>query len=137
MKIEAARSGGSARLQLQGRLDREGAELLSDTVEDLLQDGVRLLDIDCAGVTYASSAATRVLTRWHEELTLLRGQVRLSALPPGVREVFDGAGWGSGSPPPDSTGGRRRSAAVVLARRDDFGSDRRVRAVVQQPGRDA
>ena len=63
MKIDAAREGGSARLQLEGRLDREWAEHLSDTLEELLQDGVRSLSIDFSGVTYVSSAATRVLAR--------------------------------------------------------------------------
>ena len=59
MKIEAARDGGSAVLQLEGRLDREWAEHLSDTLEDLLQDGVRSLSIDFSGVTYVSSAVTK------------------------------------------------------------------------------
>ena len=95
MKIEAARDGGSAVLQLEGRLDREWAEHLSDTLEDLLQDGVRSLSIDFSGVTYVSSAATKVLTRWQQELALLRGEVQLTSLPPVAREVFEIAGWDS------------------------------------------
>ncbi len=95
MKIDAAREGGSTLLQLAGRLDREGAEHLSNTLEDLLQDGVRSLTIDLSGVTYASSAATRVLARWQEELAVLRGEVRLTSLPPAVREMFAIAGWDS------------------------------------------
>ena len=96
MKIDAAREGGSALLQLEGRLDREWAEHLSDTLEDLLQDGVRSLSIDFSRVTYVSSAATRVLARWHQELAVLRGEVQLTSLPPAVREVFADAGWDSG-----------------------------------------
>ncbi len=99
MRIEAAREGGSALLRLEGRLDREGAERLSDTLEDLLQEGVRSLRIDFSQVTYASSAVTRVLTRWHQELTLLRGDVRLSSLSPDLSELFAGAGWQEGVPP--------------------------------------
>ncbi|MGH2652132.1 MAG: STAS domain-containing protein, partial [Actinomycetota bacterium] len=48
-----------------------------------------------SGVTYASSAATRVLARWQEELAVLRGDVRLSSVPPAVREMFSIAGWDS------------------------------------------
>ncbi len=99
MKIDAAREGGSALLQLEGRLDREGAEHLSDTLEDLLHDGVRSLNIDFSRVTYASSAATRVLTRWHQELTILRGDVQLTSLPPAVRDLFADAGWDSDGAP--------------------------------------
>jgi anti-anti-sigma factor len=103
MKIDAAREGGSALLQLEGRLDREWAEHLSDALEDLLQDGVRSLSIDFSGVTYVSSAATKVLARWRQELAVLRGEVQLKSLPPAVREVFAAAGWdsdldGSGAP---------------------------------------
>src|SRR6476661_413338 len=93
MKIDAVREGGSARVTLEGRLDREWAEQLSDTLQDLLQDGVRTLSLDFAGVTYVSSEAAKVLTRWHQELALLRGDVRLTALSTAVREGFAVAGW--------------------------------------------
>ena len=95
MKIDAARDGGSAILRLGGRLDREGAEHLSNTLEDLLRDGVRSLTIDLATVTYISSAATKVLARWQQELAGLRGEVQLTALPPALRETLAIAGWDS------------------------------------------
>ena len=103
MRIDAARTGGSALLRLEGRLDREGAQRLSDTLEDLLQEGVRSLRIDFSQVTYASSAVTRVLTRWHQELAILRGDVQLNALSPAVSELFADAGWRDGFPPTAET----------------------------------
>ncbi|HTC24569.1 MAG TPA: STAS domain-containing protein [Gemmatimonadales bacterium] len=113
MKIDAVREGGSARVTLEGRLDREWAEQLSDTLQDLLQDGVRTLSLDFAGVTYVSSEAAKVLTRWHQELALLRGDVRLTALSTAVREGFAVAGWDAdlGMPerPGALSGGLRRS----------------------------
>jgi anti-anti-sigma factor len=93
VRIDAGREGGSAELQLAGRLDREGAEQLSQTLEYLLQDGVRSLTLDLSEVTYVSSAATVVLSRWRQELTVLRGDVRLVSVPPIVREGFAVAGW--------------------------------------------
>jgi anti-anti-sigma factor len=109
MKIDAALHGGSAVLRLGGRLDREGAEHLSNALEDFLRRGVRSLIIDFSTVTYISSAATKVLTRWQQELAGLRGEVRLTSLPPVVRETLAIAGWdssfetngGSGSGPTD------------------------------------
>ena len=109
MKIDATREGGSAVLRLGGRLDREGAEHLSHTLEDLLRHGVRSVTIDLSTVTYISSAATKVVTRWQQELAGLRGEVQLSSLPPVVRETLAIAGWdwrlaatgGSGSGPTD------------------------------------
>jgi anti-anti-sigma factor len=95
MKIDAARDGGAAVLRLGGRLDREAAEHLSNTLEDLLRDGVRSLTIDLATVTYVSSAATKVFARWQQELAGLRGEVQLTAMPPALRETLAIAGWDS------------------------------------------
>ncbi|MGH7527123.1 MAG: STAS domain-containing protein [Gemmatimonadales bacterium] len=115
MKIDAAREGGSALLQLEGRLDREWAEHLSDTLEGLLQDGVRSLSIDFSGVTYVSSAATKVLARWQQELAVLRGEVQFTSLPPAVHEVFADAGWDSGFGATDGPG-----AAPIDLRRSSW-----------------
>ena len=95
MKIDAVRDEGGTVLRLGGRLDREGAEHLSNTLEDLLRDGVRSLTIDLATVTYISSAATKVLSRWQQELAGLRGDVQLTSLPPALRETLTIAGWDS------------------------------------------
>lgn len=93
MKIDAARQGGAAVVRLDGRLDREGAEHLSNALEDLLADGVRSLTIDLSTITYISSAATKVLTRWQKELDALRGEVKLTSLPPAVCDTLTIAGW--------------------------------------------
>ena len=95
MMIETTRDGGSAVLRIAGRLDREGAEHLSQSLEELLRDGVRSLAIDLSTVTYISSAATSVLSRWRQELAVLRGEVQLTSLPPAVREALDVLGWDS------------------------------------------
>ncbi len=112
MKIDTAQAGGSTVVRLAGRLDREWAEHLSHTLEDLLQHGVRSLSIDFSGVTYVSSAATTVLARWRQELALLRGDVQLTSLPPAVREVFAIAGWDARFDATDARG----SGAIDLRR---------------------
>jgi anti-anti-sigma factor len=93
MKIEATREGGSAVLRLDGRLDREWAEQLSNVLEDLLGDGVRRLAIDLSMLTYISSAATQVLSRWQQELAVLRGEMELTSVSPAVREMLATMGW--------------------------------------------
>ena len=118
MRIAAERRGGSALLRLEGRLDREAAERLSDTLEDLLQEGVRSLRIDFSRVTYASSAVTRVLGRWHQELAVLRGDVQLEALSPAISELFAEAGWHDGLPPTSGTGAQVDRRSYWHARAD-------------------
>lgn len=104
MKIDEAREGRTARIRLEGRLDREWAEYLSDTLEQFLQEGVRSLHIDFSGVTYISSAATTVLARWHQDLAFLRGDMRLTSLPPPVLEAFAAVGWDPAEAPGGSGG---------------------------------
>jgi anti-anti-sigma factor len=99
VKIDAAREAGSATLRLGGRLDREWAEHLSNTLDDLLRDGVRSLSLDLSEVTYISSAATRVIARWQQELAMLRGEVQLIALSPAVRDALPVLGWDAGTSP--------------------------------------
>jgi anti-anti-sigma factor len=91
--MTATREGGSALLLLEGRLDREWAEHLSGALEDLVRTGARSLRIDLAKVTYVSSAATRVLTRWRQELAQLRGDLRLVSVSPEVKAGFQVVGW--------------------------------------------
>jgi len=121
MKIDTAREGGAAVLRLGGRLDREWADHLSNTLEDLLRDGVRTLHLDLSDVTYISSAATRVIARWQQELAMLRGDIRVTSLSPAVRESLAVLGW-------DATAdGRVRSGPTSLQLsswqlRSDFGT---------------
>ena len=110
MRIDAARESDTAVLRLEGRLDREAAEHLSHALETLLQEGVRRVAADLTQVTYVSSAATRVLARWQEELAVLRGDVRLEPPPPdAVRAMLVAAGWDARF---ESTGGAHGAAAL-------------------------
>lgn len=93
MKIETSREGNFTLLHLEGRLDRERAEHLSVTIEQLLQRGARSLRIDLAEVSYMSSAATRVFNRWQQELALLRGELQLTAMSPAVADGLAVTGW--------------------------------------------
>jgi len=93
MKIETIRKGGAALLRVEGRLDREWAEHLSNTLEDLLREGDRSVVIDLSSVTYVSSTATEVLAHWRQEVAALRGEVQLTSISPAVGEMFAIAGW--------------------------------------------
>ena len=94
MRIDTVRDGEATVLRLGGRLDREWAQHLAMTFQGLLRQGVRSLVVDLSAVTYVSSAALEVLARGQQELAGLRGEVRLSAIPPAIRETFTIGGWG-------------------------------------------
>lgn len=95
MRMSAAHDGLVAVVTMTGRLDGESARHLSDTIEDLLRDGARTIELDMAGVTYLSSAAARVLARRSEDLSTLRGSLQVVAPSDAARALLAAAGLGS------------------------------------------
>jgi len=96
MRISTVHDGLVAVVQMTGRLDGESARHLSDTIEDLLRDGARTIELEMAGVTYVSSAAARVLARRSEDLATLRGSLHVVSPSPAARELLTAAGLASG-----------------------------------------
>lgn len=95
MQVSAGHDGLYAVVRLAGRLDGEAARSLSDTLEDVLREGARSIELDMAEVDYVSSAAVRVLTRFMAGLGALRGTLQLVAPGPAARPVLEAAGLGN------------------------------------------
>ena len=95
MRISAVHDGPVAVVHLTGRLDGESARHLSDTIEDLLRDGARTIELDLSGVDYLSSAGIRVLSRRAEDLSTLRGHLHVIMPSETVRTALTVAGLGS------------------------------------------
>jgi anti-anti-sigma factor len=96
MRLSAAHDGAFAFVRLTGRLDGESARHLSDTIEDLLRDGARAIELDMAGVEYLSSAGLRVLAQKSEDLTALRGSLEIVTPSPEARAMLEAAGLYAG-----------------------------------------
>jgi anti-anti-sigma factor len=92
LEIREERVGATCLLILGGRLDTETSADLELAVQDLLQAGDRRFVIDLAGVGYVSSAGLRVLLMLAKTVDG-NGSLRLAALNPTVRQVFDVAGF--------------------------------------------
>jgi len=79
-------------LVLSGRLDTDTSADFELAVQDLLQAGERQFVVDLGGVGYVSSAGLRVLLMLGKAVDG-KGGLRLAALNPTVRQVFDVAGF--------------------------------------------
>jgi anti-anti-sigma factor len=95
MQVSAGHDGLFSVVRLAGRLDGEAARNLSDTLEDALREGARSIELEMAEVGYLSSAGIRVLFRFIEGLSALRGTLHILAPSPPVRAVLEAAGLGS------------------------------------------
>ena len=96
MRVSAAHDGPMAVVRLTGRLDGESARHLSDTIEDLLREGARAIEIDMSAVEYLSSAGVRVLARKSEDLATLRGSLHIMTPSAEARRIIEAAGLSSG-----------------------------------------
>jgi anti-anti-sigma factor len=95
MNVSVANDGGHTVVRLDGRLDAESADHLSETFSDLLRGGARSVIVDLSHVSYASSAAATVLARRGEDFAALRGQLLLVSPSPAVSNLLSHAGLGS------------------------------------------
>jgi anti-anti-sigma factor len=95
MRVSAGHDGLFSVVRLAGRLDGEAARNLSDTLEDVLREGARSIELEMAEIEYLSSAGIRVLARFSEDLTALRGSLHVLAPSPQARAVLEAAGLGA------------------------------------------
>jgi anti-sigma B factor antagonist len=78
-----------AQVRLSGRLDGEAAAQLADTLERLLRDGRRSVQLDMSGVSYLSSPGAQAIQQAHQEWASLRGDLRIAAPSPAAREALE------------------------------------------------
>jgi anti-anti-sigma factor len=80
-----------AKVRLSGRLDGEAAAQLADTLERLLRDGRRAVQLDMSGVSYLSSPGTLALQQAQQEWASLRGELRVTTPSPAARDALAAA----------------------------------------------
>ena len=92
MKMVTAHVGSSALVRLTGRLDGEWSRHLSDTLDELLRDGLRSVVLEMSQVDYVSSPGLNVLGQRYRDFSALRGELRISAPSPAVLQALTAAG---------------------------------------------
>ena len=92
MKMVTAHVGSSALVRLTGRLDGEWSRHLSDTLDELLRDGLRSVVLEMSQVDYVSSPGLNILGQRYRDFSALRGELRISAPSPAVLQALTAAG---------------------------------------------
>ncbi len=94
-ELKQSQSGPFVVLSPVGRLDTKTSPELEKKVVELLQGGTRRFVVDFGPTEYVSSAGLRVLLMLAKKLAGGEGSLVLCGMNPGVREVFDVAGFSS------------------------------------------
>lgn len=73
MEIIRRRTGDIVEVELTGRLDGYWADHLNTALSDVLREGHHHIRVDCARVSYLTSAGIGVLLQFHKELARING----------------------------------------------------------------
>jgi anti-anti-sigma factor len=79
-------------LGLNGRFDAQGANIVSDALENALRHGWRSIELDMSCVDYLSSAGLRVLLIYYKRLKELKGSLLLAEVQDRIKQVLEIAG---------------------------------------------
>lgn len=93
MEITVSNQNDVTVLALQGRLDGLASPQLEQRLDALLAAGTRKVVLDCAALTYVSSAGLRVFLGGAKKLKSAGGRAAFAALTPAVHEVFELSGF--------------------------------------------
>ena len=89
LTINATKQNAALELKLDGRLDTVTAPQLQETIQEQL-DGVHDVVMDCADLSYVSSAGLRVLLTTRKAI---QGELILRKVAPAVLEVLEITGF--------------------------------------------
>ncbi len=84
---------GMSILTLDGYLDAHTAPRFEKSIEEEFNAGRLRLIVDCAGLTYISSAGLGVFMSFVEEIREAGGDIKICGLTPKVLQVFDILGF--------------------------------------------
>jgi anti-sigma B factor antagonist len=80
-------------LALDGYLDAHTAPQFENAIQEEMEAGRTRLVVDCAKLTYISSAGLGVFMSFIEEIREAGGDIKLAAIPPKVYQVFEVLGF--------------------------------------------
>lgn len=92
-QLERSDRGGVRVLAISGYLDAHTAPSFESAIENELMSGKVRLVVDCAGLTYISSAGLGVFMSYLEEIREKGGDIKLAAIKPKVYQIFDVLGF--------------------------------------------
>ncbi len=91
--IQTSECDGVTVIALDGFLDAHTAPQFEGIVQSEMQAGHCRIAVDCARLTYISSAGLGVFMSFIEEIRELNGDIKICGLVPKVRHTFDILGF--------------------------------------------
>ena len=91
--VESSRQGDISILSVNGFLDAHTAPRFENSIQEEFDSGRFRMIVDCAGLTYISSAGLGVFMSFIEDVREKDGDIKICALTEPVYQVFDILGF--------------------------------------------
>lgn len=95
MELSTEKRGDFTIVQITGRLDTTTSPQLNNELDQLSNDGVNQILIDCENLDYISSSGLRVLLVYLKKLKGAGGKLSLSNIKDSIKEIFVVSGFTS------------------------------------------
>lgn len=80
---------------ISGRVDTMTAGDFEQRIMEVLNEGVKMLLLDCSDLAYISSSGLRVFLVAQKKMMTAGGALKLCCLKPEIKEIFDISGFSS------------------------------------------
>lgn len=80
---------------IDGRIDTTNYNEFEQAMNQLFNDNVKAIYLDCSGLTYISSSGLRVFLTVQKKMMSTGGKFLLFAMQPAIKEIFDISGFSS------------------------------------------
>lgn len=80
---------------IDGRIDTTNYNEFENAVNELFEQNVTAIYLDCSGLSYISSSGLRVFLTVQKKMMTTGGKFLLFAMQPTIKEIFDISGFSS------------------------------------------
>jgi anti-anti-sigma factor len=95
MNITATTINQGTKVTIDGRIDTTNYNEFENVVNQLFEEGVNSIYLDCSGLSYISSSGLRVFLTVQKKMMNTGGKFLLYAMQPTIKEIFDISGFSS------------------------------------------
>jgi anti-anti-sigma factor len=95
MNITTTKINQGTKVTIDGRIDTTNYNEFENAVNQLFEEGVKAIYLDCSALSYISSSGLRVFLTVQKKMMTTGGKFLLYAMQPTIREIFDISGFSS------------------------------------------
>lgn len=95
MKITNQKPDYGHLISVEGRIDTTNYNEFENAVNEIFNENVEQIYLDCSGLNYISSSGLRIFLTVQKKMMGKGGKFKLYAMQPSIKEIFDISGFSS------------------------------------------